>query len=41
VLFSRRIGRGWWWAAIAGMIAFLLIAGAELLLVWRRRDLSS
>ncbi|HEX3580941.1 MAG TPA: hypothetical protein VH087_04210 [Thermoanaerobaculia bacterium] len=41
VLFSRRIGQGWWWAAIAGTIAFLLIAAIELLLVWRGRDLSS
>jgi hypothetical protein len=35
VVFSRRIGRGWWWAAIAGAIAFGLIAVAEIFLVWR------
>ena len=35
VVFSRRLGRGWWWATIAGAIAFVLIAAAEILLVWR------
>jgi hypothetical protein len=35
VVLSRRLGRGWWWATIAGAIAFAVIAAAEILLVWR------
>jgi len=31
VVFSRRIGRGWWWATIAGSLAFLAIAISEIL----------
>lgn len=33
VIFSRRIGRGWWWATIAGALAWIAIAGWE---IWRR-----
>lgn len=36
VLFSRRLGRGWWWAAIAGAIAFAVIAAAEVIAALRR-----
>jgi len=31
VIFARRIGRGWWWATIAGLIAFAAIAISEIL----------
>ncbi|HEX7192582.1 MAG TPA: hypothetical protein VF381_13530, partial [Thermoanaerobaculia bacterium] len=36
VLFSRRIGRGWWWATIAGAIAFAIVAAAEIIAALRR-----
>lgn len=36
VVFSRRIGRGWWWATIAGAAAFVLIAAAEIIAALRR-----
>jgi hypothetical protein len=36
VVFSRRIGRGWWWASIAGAIAFAIIAAAEIIAALRR-----
>src|SRR5205085_11193446 len=29
VIFQRRIGRGWWWATIAGVIALAAIAVGE------------
>jgi hypothetical protein len=31
VVFSRILGRGWWWATIVGAVAFLIVAIAELL----------
>lgn len=36
VVFSRRIGRGWWWATIAGAIAFAAIAAVEIIAALRR-----
>ncbi len=36
VVFSRRLGRGWWWATIAGAIAFAIIAAAEVIAALRR-----
>jgi hypothetical protein len=36
VVFSREIGRGWWWATIAGAIAFVLIAAIEIIAALRR-----
>ncbi|HEY2321658.1 MAG TPA: hypothetical protein VGJ82_02235, partial [Thermoanaerobaculia bacterium] len=36
VVFSRRIGRGWWWATIAGAIAFAIAAAAEIIAALRR-----
>jgi len=38
VVFSRLLGRGWWWATIVGGIAWLLVALLEVGAVWRRRD---
>jgi hypothetical protein len=37
VVFSRLLGRGWWWATIVGGIAWLLVALFEGASVWRRR----
>ena len=37
VVFQRRIGRGWWWATIAGAIAFAAIAVVELFMSSRAR----
>lgn len=37
VVFQRRIGRGWWWAMIAGTAAFALIAIAEIASSFRAR----
>ncbi|HEY2092109.1 MAG TPA: hypothetical protein VGJ81_09480 [Thermoanaerobaculia bacterium] len=31
VVFSRIIGRGWWWATLAGAIAFAIVAVLEIL----------
>ncbi len=35
VVFSRRIARGWWWPAGAGLILFILVAMAEVVGVIR------
>ena len=37
VVFSRRIGRGWWWATIVGTLAFFCVAVLEILAVIPRR----
>lgn len=37
VRFTRRIGRGWWPFAIAGIILFLAVAAAEITFAWQRR----
>lgn len=37
VVFTRRIGRGWWWASAAG-VALWVIAGAWELIAFRRRE---
>ena len=37
VVFSRRIGRGWWWATIAGAIVFAIAAAVEIIAALRRR----
>jgi hypothetical protein len=36
VVFSRRLGRGWWWATIAGAIAFGIVAAIEIIAALRR-----
>jgi hypothetical protein len=36
VVFSRRLGRGWWWATIAGAMAFIAIAAIEIIAALRR-----
>jgi hypothetical protein len=36
VVFSRILGRGWWWATILGAVAFFVISIAELLRKRRR-----
>jgi hypothetical protein len=37
VIFSRRIGRGWWWVAAAGVVLWIVAVGLEA----RRRFTSS
>jgi hypothetical protein len=37
VVFSRRVGQGWWWVSIVGAALFVAVAGVEITAAWRRR----